>query len=262
MSVAQGEPNEYSPKFWRGRAVNSLSAGTELRLREMDITNPKYAQKALRRSLDKRTRIQQRNEERILDAAQSVFAKYGFHGATIDRIAEKADMSKPNLHYYFQHKRDLYGAVLRRTLEIWLAPLAELDPEGDPAQELANYIVLKVEMSRQFPIASRVFANEILQGAPFLRTYLKTELRDIVDRKAKVIEHWIERGALNPVDPYHLIFLIWAATQHYADFMPQVKAVMNVPRLNKEHFRQIEDSLCQIILRGLIPPAADPATKA
>ena len=205
----------------------------------------------------KKTRIQAKNEERIMDAAQEIFAKFGYHGATIDKVAEKADISKPNLHYYFNRKKDLYLAVLRRTLENWLVPLAELDPDGDPAEELTNYISQKVEMSRRFPAASRLFANEILQGAPFLKGYLQTELREIVGRKAKVIQHWIDGGKLAPVDPYHLIFLIWAATQHYADFVPQIKAVMNVPRLTKDHFGDIECSLRQIILHGVLATRAE-----
>ena len=203
-----------------------------------------------------KTRIQLRNEARILDAAQEVFATYGYHGATIDEVAERAGISKPNLHYYFKRKRDLYLAVLRRTLEIWLVPLGELDRTGDPAVEIGNYIAQKVQLSRRFPAASRVFANEIVQGAPFLKGYLQTNLRVVVERKAAVIQHWIDEGKLAPIDPYHLIFLIWAATQHYADFIPQIKAVMNVSRLNQAHFRKVEQSLSWIILHGVLAQKA------
>ena len=199
-----------------------------------------------------KTRIQLRNEERILDAAQEVFATYGYQGATIDEVADRAGISKPNLHYYFKRKRDLYLAVLRRTLEIWLVPLRELDRNGDPAEEIGNYIAQKVQLSRRFPAASRVFANEIVQGAPFLKGYLQTNLRQVVERKAAVIQHWIDEGKLAPIDPYHLIFLIWAATQHYADFIPQIKAVMNVSRLTQGHFRKVEQSLSRIILHGVL----------
>ena len=203
-----------------------------------------------------KTRIQLRNEARILDAAQEVFATYGYHGATIDEVADRAGISKPNLHYYFKRKRDLYLAVLRRTLEIWLVPLRELDRTGDPAVEIGNYIAQKVQLSRRFPAASRVFANEIVQGAPFLKGYLQTNLRNVVERKAAVIQHWIDEGKLAPIDPYHLIFLIWAATQHYADFIPQIKAVMNVSRLNQGHFRKVEQSLSRIILHGVLAEKA------
>lgn len=205
-----------------------------------------------------KTRIQTRNEARILDAAQEVFAEAGFRGATVDRIAAKAGMSKPNLHYYFKRKRDLYLAVLRRTLDLWLEPLEELDAEGDPEKELRHYISRKLHLSRVSPMASRVFANEILQGAPMLGDYLAGDLRILVGRKAKVIRHWIATGKINAVDPHHLIFLIWAATQHYADFAPQVTAVTGVKGLSKKHFEAVEESLCQIIFHGLLPAGRGP----
>jgi len=199
-----------------------------------------------------KTRIQRKNEQKILNSAEEIFARYGYHGATIDKIAEKACMSKPNLHYYFKRKKDLYLAVLTRTLEIWLAPLSELDAEGDPEQELRRYIVDKVQMSRRQPMASRLFANEILQGAPFVKPYLVTELRELVNRKTTVLSSWIAAGKLHPIDPLHLIFLIWAGTQHYADFEPQIKAVMNVSRLSRRHYEEAADALSRIILRGVL----------
>lgn len=201
----------------------------------------------------KQTRIQARNEKKILDAAQEIIAEFGFHGTTIDRIADMAGMSKPNLHYYYRTKEDLYFAVLHRTLNEWIAPLSKLDPNGDPAIELRNYIREKLEMSRQHPNASRVFANEILRGAPILNPYLQTELRDLVAQKAGVIRHWIEKKQLVDVDPAHLIFLIWAATQHYADFLPQVTAVLDKRTLAKTDFDDISASLCQVILHGVVP---------
>lgn len=200
-----------------------------------------------------KTRIQARNEAKILDAAQDVFAEFGFRGASIDEIAARAGMSKPNLHYYFKRKRDLYGAVLHRILRIWLEPLEELDPAADPETELRRYIHQKLEASRRHPSASRVFATEIIQGAPILKDYLEGPLRELVDRKAHVIRQWIDEGRLAPVDPYHLIFLIWAATQHYADFATQVRAVMAVPRMTKEVYGDVEASLCRVVFDGLLP---------
>jgi TetR/AcrR family transcriptional regulator len=114
----------------------------------------------------KRTRIQLANESKILDAGLEVFSTYGFRGATVDQIAFLAGMTKPNLLYYFRRKEDIYLAVLNRTLDRWLAPLEALDPDGDPATEITAYIDRKIEISRDSPKASRLFAMEIMQGAP------------------------------------------------------------------------------------------------
>lgn len=202
------------------------------------------------------SRIAKRNIAKILTAAEAVIAEAGFHGATVDQIAERAQISKPNLHYYFRTKTDLYLAVLQNTLDIWTASLARLDPEGDPKAELSAYIEEKLEMSVRHPTASRVFANEILRGAPLLDEYLRTELRALVREKARVLQRWIDEGRLRPIDPVHLIFLIWAATQHYADFLPQVRAVLGIKEISPARFQKIKASLSDIILDGVLARAS------
>lgn len=173
-----------------------------------------------------RTRIQAINRQIILDAALEVFSAYGYRGSRIDQIAEKAGMSKPNLLYYFRRKEDIYRAVLETTLATWLEPLERLDPAGDPIEEISKYIRLKLQMSRDMPLESRLFANEILHGAPAISAFLGGPLKELVEAKAKVIRRWVGEGRLAPVDPVHLIFMIWATTQHYADFDVQVRAVL------------------------------------
>ncbi|MBM3519674.1 MAG: TetR family transcriptional regulator [Alphaproteobacteria bacterium] len=178
------------------------------------------------RTASRKTRIQTQNEGLILDAALEVFAAYGFRGATVDQIAAGCGLSKPNLLYYFRRKEDIYRAVLERTLTDWLVPLRALDPSGDPVAELSRYISEKLRLSRENPKASRLFANEILHGAPVIGKFLKGPLRELVDKEAAIIRGWIAAGRIAAIDPYHLIFAIWATTQHYADFDVQVRAVL------------------------------------
>jgi len=206
------------------------------------------------RGARKRTRIQAENEEKILDAALEVFARFGFRGATVDQIADKAGMSKPNLLYYFRRKQDIYLAVLTRTLDMWLAPLGALDPNGDPQAELSGYIRQKLEQSRDSPQESRLFIGEILLGAPHLDPVLKTELREIVEEKAAVIRQWIAEGRLAAdVDPVHLIFMIWATTQHYADFDTQVRAVVGQGIADPKVFQTASATVLNVLMRGILP---------
>ena len=173
-----------------------------------------------------KTRIQLRNEVRILDASLDVFSADGFRGATVDRIAEAAGMSKPNLLYYFRTKEAIYRALLERLLDSWLEPLRALDPAGEPVAEIRRYLQRKLGMARDYPRESRLFAGEMLRGAPVMGDVLAGPLKDLVDAKAAVIRGWIGEGRLVPHDPRHLIFSIWATTQHYADFDVQVQAVL------------------------------------
>ena len=199
----------------------------------------------------KRTRIQEANEEKILDAALEVFSSYGFRGATVDQIAALTGMTKPNLLYYFRRKDDIYLAVLRRTLEMWLQPLEMLGHDGDPASEIAAYIERKLELSRDNPKASRLFAMEIMQGAPILHEVLAGRLKKLVDEKAAVIRRWIAEGRLAPVDPYHLIFMVWATTQHYADFGHQLATLNGGAELSEAQFAEATRTVTEIILRGI-----------
>ena len=172
------------------------------------------------------TRIQREKREIILDAALDIFSTHGFRGSTIDQIAEAAGMSKPNLLYYYRGKEEIYATLLHRLLDTWLAPLMEMAADGDPVKELRNYIRRKIEMARDFPRESRLFANEILQGAPRIMAMLTDELKPLVDEKAAVIRQWMREGKLAKADPHHFIFAVWATTQHYADFDAQVRAVL------------------------------------
>jgi TetR/AcrR family transcriptional regulator len=199
----------------------------------------------------RRTRIQEENEEKILDAALEVFSTWGYRGATVDQIAALAGMTKPNLLYYFRRKEDIYLAVLNRTHEMWLEPLEHLDAHGDPAKEITAYIDRKLEMARDNPTASRLFAMEILQGAPVLGATLRGRLKTLVDDKAAVIQGWIDAGRLAPVDPRHLIFMIWATTQHYADFETQIRAVLGGDGLSRGHFDDAKATLDRVFLGGI-----------
>ncbi|MFV0514139.1 MAG: TetR family transcriptional regulator C-terminal domain-containing protein [Jhaorihella sp.] len=172
------------------------------------------------------TRIQARNRAAILEAALDVFSAHGFRGATLDQIAAAAGLSKPNLLYYFPSKDAIHEALLAGLLDTWLDPLRDLDPEGEPLEELLAYVRRKLQMSRDLPRESRLFANEIVQGAPRIHATLSSELKSLVDEKARVLEGWMAAGRIARVHPHHLIFSIWSLTQHYADFDAQVRAVL------------------------------------
>ena len=201
----------------------------------------------------RRTRIQQEKRELILEAALDVFSANGFRGSTIDQIAEAAGMSKPNLLYYFRRKEDIHETLMQRLLDTWLAPLRELDDVGDPITELKSYVRRKLEMARDFPRQSRLFANEILQGAPRIMPMLEGELKSLVDEKVAVITGWMQAGKIAKTDPYHLIFAIWATTQHYADFDVQVRAVLGADRGDDGRFEDAARFLEQLIINGLKP---------
>ncbi|TNJ48071.1 TetR family transcriptional regulator C-terminal domain-containing protein [Phaeobacter sp. B1627] len=172
------------------------------------------------------TRIQKRNRANILEAALEVFSQNGFRGATVDQIATAAGLSKPNLLYYFPSKDAIFTALLSALLDTWLDPLREINPDGDPMAEILAYVERKLQMSKDMPRESRLFANEIVQGAPRMIDALSTDLRVLVDATEAVFLGWMDAGRIARVHPRHLLFSIWSLTQHYADFEVQVRTLM------------------------------------
>jgi len=199
-----------------------------------------------------KTKLGLANIDKILDSALSAFATHGLRGTRIDQIAEAAGMSKTNLLYYFRTKDALYEAVLTRTLEVWVTPLRELDATRGPALALGAYIARKLECSRLYPESSRLFAMEIMQGAPHLKKVLATDLTDTVKHKSAIINGWIAEGKLRPVDPRHLLFMIWATTQHYADFATQITVLTGKDLSDDGFYQETLRNLTDTILRGVL----------
>ncbi len=194
--------------------------------------------------------IRERNRQRILKAAEKVFAKKGFDGATTAEIARLADLPKANLHYYFRTKEELYRTVVENILLLWLAALDKVHADADPEEAIAGYIKDKMAYSRDRPDASRIFAIEVLGGGHRIAEFLKRELPRRVREKGTVLAHWAASGKMDPVNPAHFLFLIWAATQHYADFAAQIAAVYGKSQLDAPIFAKATESLTGIILKG------------
>ena len=194
--------------------------------------------------------MRQRNRAKILQAAEHVFAERGYDGATTAAIADRAGLPKANVHYYFGTKNALYRAVIDSTIELWLEAFGDISEDSDPAETLGHYIRAKLAHSRERPLSSRIFANEIIRGAPILSDYLKTELRDWVTEKSRVLRQWARSGKMDPIDPVHLFFMIWSTTQTYADFDVQMRAVLGRRRLTDADFETAAETITRVILKG------------
>ncbi|GGE25246.1 transcriptional regulator, TetR family [Gemmobacter megaterium] len=199
----------------------------------------------------RRQEIREQNERLILQAAEKVFAEAGFGGATMQLIADMAGLPKANLHYYFTTKEDLYRRVVQEIFEIWLHAADAMDHAEDPAQGIAAYIDAKMEISRQHPHGSKVWASEVMHGAPVIQDYLETTLRDWTEGRVAVINRWIADGRMAPVDPRHLLYMLWATTQHYADFGHQIETLNGGRALTDQQWSDAKQSVKDIVLRGI-----------
>ncbi|MBO9400449.1 TetR/AcrR family transcriptional regulator [Shimia sp. R9_3] len=190
-------------------------------------------------------------ETLILSAAEKVFAEAGFGGATMQLIADVAGLPKANLHYYFPTKELLYRQVVQNIFEIWLQAADSFDNAEGPEDGIGAYIDAKMEISRRHPDGSKVWASEVMHGAPVIQDYLETTLTDWTNGRIKVIERWIAEGRMQPIDPRQLLYMLWATTQHYADFGHQIETLNHGAPLSDAQWEEAKSTIKAIILRGI-----------
>jgi TetR/AcrR family transcriptional regulator len=196
-------------------------------------------------------RIQHRGEVEaaILREAVRLFAERGFDGTPIADVAERAGLSKQNLMYYFPTKQALYRRVLDDVLDDWLARMACLaDPEQAPAEVLRAYISAKLRFSREQPLASRVYALEVIGGAKIYGEQIRHRVVPLLRQDIAVFERWIAEGRIAPVNATHLLFAVWAMTQSYADFAAQMALVLGRTELTAHDFEEAERVITAMVL--------------
>lgn len=192
-------------------------------------------------------------EKSLFEAARAVFAEEGFRGATTAEIARRAGVPKANLHYYFPTKESLYRAVTEEILTAWLSAASSFDEKDDPEEAITAYIGAKMDMARADPLGSRIWASEILRGAPVIKDFLVTTLADWLASREAIMRRWIAAGKIRPLEPRYFFYMIWATTQHYADFEDQIRALNGGAPLTDEQFQKAKSQVVDTILRGVTP---------
>ena len=201
--------------------------------------------------VNRKAGIRAEGESAIITAAEQVFATYGYRGASTSMIAEQAGVSKAMIYHYFETKELLYQIVLERTHNWWGEAAELLDRFSEPVEALTAYIHRKMDMSRENYYGSKVWASEVMQGAPILQGYLETEVREWTKKQIERIRSWVRAGKIEPVEPFYLLLMIWATTQHYADFEHQIATLNGGRPLDDEQHRAAKDTVTRIILKGI-----------
>jgi TetR/AcrR family transcriptional regulator len=195
--------------------------------------------------------IGEKNQQKVLEAAVTIFSRKGFSGARIDEIAKEAGMSKTNMLYYFKTKKELYEIAIVRVLRLWTSTLGDVHGDDQPLDIITEYIAKKMQLSQQYPESSRLIAMEIIAGAPVIGDYLQTELHEWVKKKGHVFLKWQSEGLMAPIDPAHVFFMIWSITQTYADFESQIAAVINPDDYDSEIYPLATRYAIEVLVRGL-----------
>lgn len=197
------------------------------------------------------------NKERtILTEAESQFAQFGFEGASLESIAAAVNISRHNLLYYFPSKEALYLRVLDDVLNQWLSGMEEMSHGDDPQQALRHYIRAKLRSSLERPNAAKVFAKEVIAGAPRYAGVIAERVGPVLKKDVQTFQRWAGEGRIAPVDFTHLMFIIWSVTQAYADQQTQFALLLGQPALTESDYARAEELICHLILKGLEPGSA------
>ena len=216
----------------------------------------------LKSASGRRMQNRDRLESDILRQAVRVFAESGYEGASIATIAERAGLSKQNLMYYFPTKQQLYQRVLDDVLDDWLARMDLLaHPDDEPPDVLRAYISAKLRFSREQPWASRVYALEVINGAPLYGEQIRDRVVPLLRKDIAVFEQWIASGKIAPVNATHLMFAIWAMTQSYADFSAQMALVLERKQLVRSDFDEAEQLITRMVLAAVAVPVMSTGEK-
>ncbi len=211
-----------------------------------------------RSSSRSKEKIREENELIILIAAEKVFAKHGLKGATTKQIADMAKLPKSNIHYYFHTKLNLYRYVLESILVDWMKAADTFDTFDEPREAIRYYVGAKMDLSRTRPFGSKVWANEIISGAPVMEEILSSRLKKWVDTCVNSINTWIElKKIVNVGDAHTLLYMIWATTQHYADFDYQVMILNNGKKLTESEFEEKKQQVIDLVLFDFVIFCAD-----
>ena len=195
--------------------------------------------------------IRKENVDKILCAAEEVFAEKGFKGASVGEIAERAGVPKPNVYYYFGAKEDLYKRVIEDVCGIWLHAADTFDETDDPAAAIKLYVEAKMDLARSRPHGSRLWAIEMASGAQFLEGYLEETVKPWLESREEVLNRWIAQGRLRPFNTRYFFYMIWATTQNYADFEAQINIMNGGQPLSNAQFEDAKESVVGMALRSV-----------
>jgi len=205
----------------------------------------------------KRSDSRERLEHDILEAAKRLFAVRGYGGVSLDHIAREVGIAKQNLLYYFSSKESLYRRVLHGVLDVWLSYMEAITHHADdPEMALRKYIAGKLRFSREHPFDSRVYASEVVSGTPLFAQEIKDRVLPALQADIAVFNRWAQQGVCRPVDAAHLMVVLWASTQAYADHASQICLVLGKPELDGEDFAAAERLLLDMVLRTVLTKPA------
>lgn len=191
-------------------------------------------------------------ETRILDAAEQVFARLGFAGASTQVISEEAGVTKAMIHYYFASKERLYQAVLDRILFELIRLVQEVTTaEIDRVARLKSFIEGFFDYVARHPHFGRLTYMGSGSGGRYFDNIVTTFFRPLFEQGCEFIEEGVAEGVFQPVDATHLLLSIYATTMGYFADARFISLIIKDDALKAERLAACRQATLAWVLRAL-----------
>jgi len=198
------------------------------------------------RSLDTR--------DKILEVAEGEFAREGYAGAHLQRIAEQVGVQKTALYYYYPSKAALYTAVLVRMLEAFEAAVrAATDRPGTPSERLERLLAVLNDLLAERRNYSQILIRVFVDRAQLVDELISPPIQSVIGRILRFYQEGVEAGAFRRMSSRHFFqSLLGATVFHYAarNFSAAVLGVDDIFTHNAVNWRREE--VQKILKQGVL----------
>jgi AcrR family transcriptional regulator len=161
------------------------------------------------KKLIRKERGHQAHREEILDAAEEVFVRKGYHQATIEEIAQKAEFATGTLYNFFDSKEDLYQQVMLRIAQDFTNLFAEkVLAKDNPKDAIATIIKLRLSHFQKHLGFFRSFFETLPDGRFSAPRLISKKLVDMhnsyTNQVTDIFRRGVEDGTFDKLDPLYL----------------------------------------------------------
>ena len=203
---------------------------------------------------ERKEREKERRRQQIMVAAKRVFSDKGFNKATMEDIAQEAELSPGTLYLYFKNKEELYASLSLRILQYLLIRVEHVndDKEADPQEKLTALMDAMYDVYEFDPlIIINMFhlqSSETLRNlSPQLMEEIKTLSRKSLGSIAKIFEQGVEQGLFYDRHPVALADTFWAMFSGVVLWLTSKKLIDE----QKDYLKQTLELAFEIFGRGI-----------
>ena len=145
-------------------------------------------------------------EQKILKAATDVFQTKGMDGARMQEIADKAQINKAMLHYYYRSKQKLFEAVFKTAVSIMAPKLKEIIAKDEPLfDKIRHFTDSYIDLISRHSYIPTFIINELNRNPGLIQDTFIKEFGDSFSRMRTQVQELVDQGKIQPIQPEQLI---------------------------------------------------------